>query len=229
MGITTIPHLPSLDSTTLWSAIESAAEQASIAVYIAHLDVQPPRILYVNARAAEIIGEPAPDLIGRVPWSILRDEDKLRIQQMVDRPTSSAPPSSMEVVVQRADGTLVPIALASTRMKTSVGTLSFGYFRDISSERETLAALRRSGRQAPARLRASMRSTRADDTHRSPEDSISRNCGIFSRAPPCLLRRTPVSHTSGESSARRPSRCSAPARRSFAARATSGAMRDTRR
>lgn len=64
------------------------------------------------------------------------------MQGLVERP--GAPSTSIELFVRRPDGTLVPIALASTRMQTAIGTLSFGYFRDISRERETLAALRRS-------------------------------------------------------------------------------------
>ncbi len=135
--------MASLDSATLWSAIESAAEQASIGVYIAQIDVEPPRILYVNARGAEIVGQSAATLIGDVPWSILRVQDQAIVQGLIERPPG-APAASMELVVQRPDGTQVPIALASTRISTTVGTLSLGYFRDITSERETLAALRRS-------------------------------------------------------------------------------------
>jgi hypothetical protein len=37
--ITTTAEPPPLDAATLWHAIESAAEQAGIGVYVAHIDV----------------------------------------------------------------------------------------------------------------------------------------------------------------------------------------------
>jgi PAS domain-containing protein len=62
---TTSTEPPPLDAATLWRAIESAAEQGGLGVYVAHIDVQPPRILYVNPRAAELVGSSPEELIGR--------------------------------------------------------------------------------------------------------------------------------------------------------------------
>jgi PAS domain S-box-containing protein len=135
-------YLPSLDVPTLWAAIESAAEQARIGLYVANID-PPPRVLYVNRRAAEIAGRLREDMIGQLPWSILRDQDQQLVRVMIERP-AGAPAAAMELVVQRPDGREVPIMLATTRMQTAAGLLSFGYFRDISSERVAMEALRRS-------------------------------------------------------------------------------------
>jgi PAS domain S-box-containing protein len=132
-----------LDGPALWRTIEHAAEQARLGVYVAHIDVQPPRILYVNQHAANIIGRAPSELIGHVPWVMLRAEDVTRVRASIDRPTG-APPAVLELTIERPDGTQVPITLAATRVASTLGTLSFGYFRDISSERETLEALRRS-------------------------------------------------------------------------------------
>jgi PAS domain S-box-containing protein len=112
-------------------------------VYVAQIDVQPPRILYVNPRAAEIIGSSPEDLIGRLPWSMLREQDHPTVRAMIERPVG-APPASLALVIRRPDGRAVPIELAVTRIRTAIGELSFGYFRDVSVEREAVAALRRS-------------------------------------------------------------------------------------
>jgi len=60
-------HLAELDVPTLWSANEAAAEQASLAVYVARIDCDPPRILYASERAGTIVGRPQPELIGQLP------------------------------------------------------------------------------------------------------------------------------------------------------------------
>ncbi|HEX3479300.1 MAG TPA: ATP-binding protein [Kofleriaceae bacterium] len=140
---TTSAEPPPLDAATLWRAIESAAEQAGMGVYVAHIDVQPPRILYVNRRAAEIIGRSPEELIGRLPWSMLREQDHPTVRAVIERPVG-APPASLALVIERPDGKAVPIELAATRIRTGIGELSFGYFRDVSVEREAVAALRRS-------------------------------------------------------------------------------------
>jgi PAS domain S-box-containing protein len=134
---------PPLDAATLWRTIESAAEQAGIGVYVAQIDAQPPRILYVNSRGAEIVGRSREELIGGLPWSMLREADQATVRAMIERP-AGAPPASAELVIERPDGKLRPIELAATRIQTAGGELGFGYFRDVSIEREVVAALRRS-------------------------------------------------------------------------------------
>jgi PAS domain S-box-containing protein len=136
-------ELPPLDGATLWRALESAAEQAGFGVYVTHIDVHPPRLLYINPRAAEIIGRSREELIGGLPWIMFREQDQAIVRMTIERP-AGAPPMTMDLVVERPDGRTVPIELASTRIVTDIGQLSFGYLRDVSSEREAMAALRRS-------------------------------------------------------------------------------------
>ncbi len=124
----------------LWSAIETAAEQAGLAVYVARIDSHPPRMLYASSRAAEIVGRPQGDLAGMLPWQILIPEDQHRIRELIGRPPG-APPMHISVTVQRPDDRLVPIELATTRIQTPGGTFSFGYFRDVTLEHETASAL----------------------------------------------------------------------------------------
>jgi PAS domain S-box-containing protein len=133
-----------VDVAALWGALEAAAEQSSLALYVARIDTDPPAIVYASQLAAEIVGRPRDSLIGTPPWSILTAEDQLRIQQMISRPSEELPPSSMDLTVERPDGTRIPIRLGRTRLAANDRVLSFGYFRDVSPERDAVEALRRS-------------------------------------------------------------------------------------
>lgn len=138
------PHLPEVEVGALWAALEQAADLAGLGVFVAQLDSTPPQVLYCSRLAAKIIGRGAPqDLIGMVPWQILRPEDQNEIIAMASRPLG-APPAYAEVQVLRPDGTLIPIALTTTRMITASAHLSFGYFRDLSGEHAARDALERS-------------------------------------------------------------------------------------
>ena len=134
---------PLLDGATLWQAIESAAEQAGMGVYVTHLDAQRPSVLYVNPRAAEILGRAREDIVGRLPWDMFRPQDGATLRAVIERP-AGARPASLSLVVARPDGHYTPIEMASTRIRTAIGELSFGYFRDVSAELAALDALRRS-------------------------------------------------------------------------------------
>ena len=97
----------------------------------------------MSPRAAAITGRPAPELVGSLPWSILRESDWPVVQQAVARP-SGAPPLAFDVTVAQPSGKLVPIELAATRIVNAGGTFVFGFFRDVSVERDAVAALRAS-------------------------------------------------------------------------------------
>jgi PAS domain S-box-containing protein len=140
---TSTAELPQFDAATLWRAIESAAEQAGMGIYVSHIDAVPPRLLYLNARAEDILGRPRDELIGGLPWVMFREQDRAIIRGLIERP-SGAPPATSELIVERPDGREVPVEMASTRVLTELGTFSFGYLRDITVEREAVAALRRS-------------------------------------------------------------------------------------
>src|SRR4029079_5254416 len=98
----TTTDLPPVDAAALWRAIESAAEQAGFGVYVTRI-AQPPRILYVNERAAEILGRPREALIGVLPWSILRQDTQSTLRDLLDRPWG-APDAFTELMIERPDG-----------------------------------------------------------------------------------------------------------------------------
>ena len=131
------------DAPSLWRAMETAAELSLLGVYVARIDVMPPRIVYASPRAVQMIGRPAAELIGGLPWSILRESEWPSVQAAIARP-SGAPPLAFDVTIARPDGKEIPIELAATRIVTPHGTFVFGHFRDVSVEREAVRALRAS-------------------------------------------------------------------------------------
>ncbi|MFN0253347.1 MAG: ATP-binding protein [Kofleriaceae bacterium] len=132
-----------MDAAALWGALEAAAEHSSLALYVARIDADPPSIIYASQLAAEIVGRPRQSLIGTPPWSTLIADDQLRIRHLISHP-SEEPPSSMDLTVERPDGTRIPIRLGRTRLALNNRVLSFGYFRDVSPERDAVEALRSS-------------------------------------------------------------------------------------
>ncbi len=135
--------LDGLDVPSLWTAIETAAELSQLAVYICRVDSDPPRILYASPRAAAICGKPASELAGQLPWSMLREADVGPVRAAVAR-SGSAAPMAFAVHVVTPEGKEIPIELAATRIVNPGGTFVFGYFRDVSAERDAVAALRAS-------------------------------------------------------------------------------------
>jgi PAS domain S-box-containing protein len=133
-------HLEDLDVGSLWSAIETAAELARLAIYVARIDPGPAELVYVSPRARAICGRSP---IGLPPWAILREADRPVIQDAVARP-AGAPPLAFAVTVLRPDGSEVPIELTATRVTARAAMYSFGYARDVSGEVAAEAALRAS-------------------------------------------------------------------------------------
>lgn len=136
-------HLSEVDVAALWSAIETAAETAGFGVYVVRIDSQTPQLIYASRRTAEIAGRQQHEMIGLSPAAFLRADDRVRAQDMMARP-GHAPPLAAHAMIVRPDGSLIPIETASTRIHTRAGILTFGYFRDVSLEHETRAALQHS-------------------------------------------------------------------------------------
>ena len=136
-------HLTGIEVASLWAAIETAAELSQLGIYVARVDASPPTIVYVSPRAAIICGRSEDDLRGQLPWAILDAADWPQVQQAIARPAGAAPRAFTVTVVQPS-GERIPIELASTRIVTAKGTFVLGYFRDVSAERDAIAALRAS-------------------------------------------------------------------------------------
>ncbi len=136
-------HLAQIDVTALWRALEAAAEQVGLGVFVCHLEPGPARILHASPRALRIIGKPADAMVGAAPWQLVSEADQPRIRSLIEQ-RDATQPLQIQLLAEHADGRKVPLELGAARVQTSSGTLSFGYLRDLSSEQAAFEALRRS-------------------------------------------------------------------------------------
>ncbi len=133
---------PIVDLEVFWSAVETASDQARLGVFLARLDATPPRVIYVSAFAATLVGRSVDEIVGQPPWLALAPEDVARIRELNANPAGG--PLAFDVTVVRPDGVRVPFELGSARFATPEGLFAFGYLRDVSAERHTVVALRES-------------------------------------------------------------------------------------
>jgi PAS domain S-box-containing protein len=135
-------HLALLDGAAMWRAMESAAEQAEIGLFVTLVGAAP-RVLYVSPRAAAIAGRTREAMLRVAPWELIVEEDRPAVFAAMERP-EGAPPITLRISLVRPDGTRIPIELSSTRVATADSTVSFGCFRDVSVEHANVERLKRS-------------------------------------------------------------------------------------
>jgi PAS domain S-box-containing protein len=128
----------------LLSAIEAAAEQLGLGVFIARVDVVPARLVYVSSYAAKLLGRPPEAVIGGAPWDIMPPEDRERLRAVIESRDGEAPPLFLEFAVEHQDGRKMPVEVGVARLRTPEGVLAVGYFRDVADRKEAIDALRRS-------------------------------------------------------------------------------------
>ncbi|HEY4238967.1 MAG TPA: ATP-binding protein [Kofleriaceae bacterium] len=136
--------LADFDVGQLWPAIEAASDQLGLGIYVIRVDAHPPYVLHVSERAARMVGRTPQALSGAAPWTILVPEDRVRVRDLMEARDPDKP-LRIHVEAERPDGARVPIELGVARIHTrATGVLSFGYLRDLTSEREVLDALQQS-------------------------------------------------------------------------------------
>lgn len=132
-----------LEVATIWRAIETAADQVSLGIFVVEISPPGPRLVYCSDRAARLVGRSRAELIGAPPWAALGIAEQALVRDLIATRDGNAP-ASLELAVARPDGRVVPVELGFTRMRTERRVLSLGYLRDLSTERDALAALRQS-------------------------------------------------------------------------------------
>jgi PAS domain S-box-containing protein len=143
--MSTLPEqLRTAERARLFDAVERAAEQVGLAVFVVHVDAAPPVVIYASEPLARMVGRPAGELVGRPPWELLAAHEHDRIRDFIASRGPGAPPASHEVVVERPDGTRRTIEVGIARIATDGAELAVCYFRDATGEREAVGALRRS-------------------------------------------------------------------------------------
>jgi PAS domain S-box-containing protein len=137
-------QLRTAERARLFDAVERAAAQVGLAVFVVHVDAAPPVVVYASELLARVVGRPVDELIGRPPWELIASEDRSRVRDVIASRGPGAPPLYQEVEIERPDGVRRSIEVGVARITTEDAELAVCYFRDVTDERETIGALRRS-------------------------------------------------------------------------------------
>ncbi len=101
------------------------------------------RILYVNAKGAEIFGvKDTEEVIGKDPFSFVHPDDWRRVKEVNTQRTLGKPaPERYEFKGLRRDGTSVDLELSVTQSWYQNMPVTLVFFRDITSQKATRTAL----------------------------------------------------------------------------------------
>jgi PAS domain S-box-containing protein len=100
------------------------------------------RFAYANDAAAAIIGERAEDLVGQPATFRVATEDVARIGQLTSARRRGEPtPRTMQTVIERKDGTRVPLELGVSYVPFRGHTAVVCFFQDVSDRVRAIEAL----------------------------------------------------------------------------------------
>ena len=116
-------------------------EQSIAGIYI----VQDDKLAYVNNRFAEILGyEPANELIGRDSLSLVIENDRSRVQDIMRRRIESGVRSvSYDFTARRKDGSAVEVGIHSASASHRGRAAFIGLMQDISEKKRAEEQIRR--------------------------------------------------------------------------------------
>ena len=137
-------HLGTVDKTILFDALERAATRVGLALFVVHVSATPPIVVYASQALAEFVGRPIEELVGRPAWALVAPADQDRVRETIASRGPGAPPITMEVKVERPDGTAREIEVGVARITTPGAELAVCYFRDTTDQHEAVAAQHRS-------------------------------------------------------------------------------------
>ena len=132
------------EPSRLLSAIEAAAEQLGLGVFVARVDTSPPRLLYVSGHAVTLFGRPLDELLAGSPWDFIHAADRPRLRELVEKREGESPPLMFDAALEQPGGRMVPVEVGASRIRTIEGVLAVGYIRDVTERVEAIEALRRS-------------------------------------------------------------------------------------
>jgi len=137
-------QLGAVDKASLFDAVDRAAARVGLALFVVHVSASPPTLIYVSELLATLLGRRVDDLVGKPAWELVTPAQRDLVRDTIASRGPGAQPLTMEVEIDRADGTPRAIEVGVARITTSGAEIAVGYFRDISERRDVLAALRRS-------------------------------------------------------------------------------------
>lgn len=130
---------------SLAGAILEAAHNAHLGVSVTLVDERPMRRIYVNEAASRIFGYTQSELLKLPTLFTFTPEEQARIEMLDSRRRrGEAIPLYLETIVQRKDGSRVPIELAYSAVNMNGRMATIAFLRDIRERRKTEEALRES-------------------------------------------------------------------------------------
>jgi PAS domain S-box-containing protein len=137
-------HLAAADKASMFDALERAATQVGLALFVVHVDAAPPIIIYASELLGEFVGRPVSEIVGRPAWELVTPAQQHRVRDVIASRGPGAPPITLEFVIELPDGARREIEVGVARITTSGAEIAVCYFRDTTHEREVVGALRRS-------------------------------------------------------------------------------------
>lgn len=133
------------DLEHLADAIVIAANAAGIGLIVTTARTLDLQTLYVSDAAVAILGHTREELLA-VPTLALAAPDALeKLQRMAERIAAGEPiPPRIETVVQRADGTRVPVEVTVSEVELDGRPIAVAFLIDVTYRRDAEEALRRS-------------------------------------------------------------------------------------
>jgi PAS domain S-box-containing protein len=143
-GLRLDDHLAAAERARLFDAIEQAAAQIGLAMFVVHVDADPPVMLFASELLAKFVGRPVSELTGKAPWELVAESERVRVRALIETRGPGAPPLALQVELERPDGARREVEVGVARIATPVAELAVCYFREVTGERAALEALRRS-------------------------------------------------------------------------------------
>ena len=126
-----------IDAGVLGKAMLDAARAAGIGVTVTMVDPPAPRHMYVSEAAADILGWPIEELFDRDPMSQISPRDRQRMSdRLARRKAGEQGPTTYELIVERKDGTQVPIEVTATHAIVEGRPAVVAFIVDNSARRE---------------------------------------------------------------------------------------------
>jgi len=136
--------LGTFERAGLFDALEQAATQVGLAVFIVHVDRSPPTVVYASKLLAEFVRRRVEDLVGAPPWDLVAPDQRELVRAIIASRGPGAPPMTLEFQIERPDGSRREIEVGVARITSPEAELAVCYFRDVTDERTAFAALLRS-------------------------------------------------------------------------------------
>ncbi len=137
------PEQPLLDAVA--EAIVRAASDAKIGVVVCSVGTLEPRILYASEEYARLAGTTPEELVGKDALTLVPPEEYERTRTMVEQlARGESPPPHFEMVIQRRDGSRVPVEVALCYLGEGQPQLAVGFLIDITSRKDALRVYQQS-------------------------------------------------------------------------------------